>query len=249
MTPQAASPRGTQRVSGTDDDDRGWHQDDTIDVMILIDRSEIGRPLADDWPPEDLLDHYVIELHKRLQVLENRATLVLESDELPDEDDYPNNIYGVVTNVPSVAQWTRSWGGNLVELQRRGDSLVLTGRDTRTFDRAHLSDALEFTSSELDVLPDRPPDIGITPAEHRRLEVVLHGATNAVQEVALSPEDRALLQAAVDTLRAQLASPEPDRHIIGRVLRRFAAVGGGVVIGVLGNYATDLLRHFHVPWP
>lgn len=236
-------------MSGTNGDDGRWHQDDTMDVMILVDRSEIGRPLTDEWPPEDLLDHYVIELHKRLQVLENRATLVVEHDELPDEADYPNNICGVVTNVPSAARWARSWGGNLVELNRRRDSLVLIGRDTRTFDRAHLDDALEFTSGELDALSDQPPDVGVTPTEHRMLEVVLRDATRAVQEVALDPPDRALMQAAVDTLRAQLASPQPDRHIIGRVLRRFVAIGGGVVIGVLGNYATDLMRHFHVPWP
>ncbi|HET7489176.1 MAG TPA: hypothetical protein VFJ85_14690 [Acidimicrobiales bacterium] len=217
--------------------------------MILIDRSEIGQPLTEEWPPEDLLDHYVMELYKRLQVLENRATLVLESDELPNEDHYPNNIYGVVTNVSSTVRWARGWGGNLVELKRRGDSLVLIGRETRTFDRAHLTDALEFTSRELDALPDDPPEVGITVTEHRMLEVVLLDAARAVEEVALNPDDRALMQAAVDTLRAQLASPEPDRHIIGRVLRRFAAVGGGVVIGVLGNYATDLVRHFHVPWP
>jgi hypothetical protein len=236
-------------VSDTDDHDSGWHQDDTIDVLILIDRSEVGRPLVDEWPPDDLLDHYVLELRKRLQVLENRATLLLERDELPDEEDYPNNVYGVVTNVPSTARWTRSWGGNLVEIQRRGDSLVLIGRDTRTFDRAHLEDALEFTSGELDALPDQPPAVGITPTEHRMLEAVLSDATRAVHELALDPEDRALLQTAVDTLRAQLVSPEPDRHIIGRVLRRFAAIGGGVVIGVLGNYATDLVQHFRVPWP
>lgn len=236
-------------MSGKGGHDRGWHQDDTIDVMILIDRSEIGQPLTEGWPPENLLDHYVMELHKHLQVLENRATLIVESDELHDESDYPNNIYGVVTNVPSAARWTRGWGGNLVELERRGDSLVLIGRNTRTFDRAHLPDALEFTSRELDALPDEPPDVGVTVTEHRMLEVVLLHATRAVEEVALDPEDRALMQAAVDTLRAQLASPEPDRHIIGRVMRRFAAIGGGVVIGVLGNYATDLMRHFHAPWP
>lgn len=218
--PHGSEPTGDSTGVDTDGHDRGWHQDDTIDVMILIDRSEIGRPLTDEWPPADLLDHYVIELHKRLQVLENRATLVVESDELPDEEGYPNNIYGVVTNVPSAARWTRSWGGTLVELKRRGDSLMLIGRDTRTFDRAHLNDALEFTSSELDALPDRPPDVGVTPTERRMLEVVLRDATRAVDEVALNPEDRALLQAAVDTLRAQLASPEPDRHIVGRVLRR-----------------------------
>lgn len=79
--------------------------------MVLIDRGVVGGPLTDEWPPAHLLDHYVTSLHKRLQVLENRATLVLEIDELADEDDYPSQIYGVVTNVPSVARWARSWGG------------------------------------------------------------------------------------------------------------------------------------------
>jgi hypothetical protein len=129
-------------MSGTGGHDRGWHQDDTIDVMILIDRSEIGQPLTEEWPPSDFLDHFVIELHKQLEVLENRATLVVESSELPDDSDYPSNIYGVVTNVPSAARWTHGWSGNLIELERRGESLVLIGRETRVFDRAHLSDAL-----------------------------------------------------------------------------------------------------------
>jgi hypothetical protein len=229
--------------------DRGWHQDDTIDVMILVDRTELGTPLSDGWPPEQLLDHYVISLHKRLQVLENRATLAVEVDELADEKDYPSQIYGVVTNVPSAARWAESWGGNVVVVESRGESLRLTGRDSRTFDRAHLEDALEYTSVELDVLPDQTPDCGVTVLEHRQLEVTLGNADKALVEVALAPEDRALLQAAVATLRAQLASPEPDRHIIGRVLKRFVSVGGGVLLGVLGNYTSDLLRHFHVPWP
>lgn len=134
-------------------------------------------------------------------------------------------------------------------VEERVDSLRLTGRQVRTFDRAQLEDALAFTSDELDALPDDPPDVGVTATELRRLEVVLTQADHAIYEAPLDALDRALLQAAVDTLRAQLASPEPDRHIIGRTLRRFTSVGGGVLIGVLGNYATELLRHFHVPWP
>lgn len=101
----------------------------------------------------------------------------------------------------------------------------------------------------MDALPDDPPTTGVSAAELRALEVVLGNAERATYEVSLDPLDRALLQAAVDTLRVQLASPEPDRHIIGRTLRRFATVGGGVIVGVLGNFATDLARHFHVPWP
>jgi hypothetical protein len=227
----------------------GWDQDDTIDVMILVDRTAVNTPLTDEWPPAELVDRYVLELHRRLQTLENQATLVVEVEELPDEDDYPYNIHGVVTNVPSAAQWTRSWGGNLVTFECRDGSLILAGRETKTFDKDNLEAALEFTSQELDALPDDPPDAGITAVEHRRLEIVLGAAGNAVDELSLNPDDRALLQSAVDTLRAQLMSPEPDRHIIGRVLRRFATLGGGIAIGVFGNYATDLLRQFHVPWP
>lgn len=229
--------------------ERGWYQDDTIDVMILVDRSALGSPISDEWPPAELIDHYVMDLHRRLQVLENRATLIVEVDELPDEQDYPNNVYGVVTNVASAARWARSWNGNVVEFEQDGDSLVLTARERRVFTRDDLDRALVFTSDEMDALPDQPPEIGITVAEHRRLESVLGAADHAVHDLTLNPDDRALLQAAIDSLRAQLRSPEPDRHIIGRVLHRFATLGGGIAIGVLGNYATDLLRQFRVPWP
>jgi hypothetical protein len=238
-------------VSGATEDDEpgGWDQDDTIDVMVLVDRSQLSTPLTGNWPPEELLDEYVLGLYTHLQTLENRATLVVELDEVPTEEDYPYNIYGVVTNVPSAAAWTRSWNGGLVTFEARGDSIILTGRESRAFARHELEEALAFTSNELDALPTEPPQVGVTPTEHRQLEVVLGAADSAVYEMTLDPEDRALLQAAVDTLRAQLSSPEPDRHIIGRTLKRFASIGGGIAIGVLGNYGSDLLRHFHVPWP
>lgn len=175
--------------------------------------------------------------------------MLVTISELSNADEYPTQIYGVVTNDASVAEWARTWNANLVEVELQGDSLRLIGRTTRTFDRSHMVDALAFTSEELDALPAEPPEAGLSVVEHRKLEIVLGHAHSAVSDTALDALERATLQAAVDTLRAQLASPEPDRHIIGRVLHRFTSFSGGILIGVLGNYATDLLQNFPVPWP
>lgn len=236
-------------MRGNSSYDPALNKDDTIDVMVLMDRSAVDTSGPQGSLP-DVLDQFAFALTETLQVGENKATLLAEVDELRDENDYPNNVYGVVTNVAEAARWTKGWGGNLVTVERLGPgSLRLTGRDSRTFDSSQLQDAVTFASDELDALPDDAPSVGLTIVEHRQLEVVLGKAERALHEVSLNPEDRALLQAAVETLRSQLSSPEPDRHIVGRVLRRFGAVGGGVLIGVLGNYMADLLRHFHVPWP
>jgi len=94
--------------------------------------------------------------------LENRATLVAVREELSDETEYPSQIYGVVTNVPSAAAWTRNWGGNLVEVALVGDVLRLVGKETRTFDTSELETALTFTSEQLDALPEAPPSVGLT---------------------------------------------------------------------------------------
>ena len=229
--------------------DPAIHQDDTIDVMVLIEPSGFG--IASGAHEPDIVDLFVSRLSNRLQVLGNHPTIVVLQDELPEENDYPNNVFGVVTNVASAARWARSWGGNLVTIERLSSSaLRLTGRSDRaTFDVSQLEEAAAFTYDEMEALPDDPPDVGLTAVEQRQLEVVLANAERAPDEVRLNAEDRALLEVAVQTMRAQLASPEPDRHIIGRVLRRFTSIGGGVLLGVLGNYMTDLLRHFHVPWP
>ena len=112
-----------------------------------------------------------------------------------------------------------------------------------------LEDATLFAEAQVLALPDDPADVGVAPAELRQLEVVLHAAVKIADTARLDPEDRALLQAAVDTLRIQLVSPVPDRQIVGRVLRRILATGGALFVGVAGNYLTDLVRHFHVPWP
>lgn len=219
------------------------------DVLVLMDRSGLGQLSHDTWPPEEFLDELVVELRKRLQALGNQATLLVDAADVPDGEDLPDSVYAVVTNVAVVAEWARSWGGNLVVLDRAGGDVVARGRTIQRFGRESMSEALRFISEEIAAVPNPGPELGITVVEHRRLEVVLRTAQTTLSEARLSDEDRLLLQAAVETLRSQLTSPLPDRHIIGRVLRRFAAVGGGVTLGVAGNLVTDLLRHFQVPWP
>lgn len=134
-------------------------------------------------------------------------------------------------------------------LQVEDGRLILTGRTTESFGQDEQRAALTFAEGEVSAHWDPPPSIGVTVQEHRQLEVILREAQQVVVSAALTDEDRALLQAAVDTFRAQLQSPEPDQVVIGRVLRRISHTAGALIVGVAGNYLTDLVRHFHVPWP
>lgn len=191
------------------------HQDDTIDVMVLLDPDGFG--VGDDSTEPNIVGRFVDRLSTRLEVLGNHPTLVVLQEDLPDENDYPHNIFGVVTNVASTARWARSWGGNVVTIERLSpSSLRLNGRtSSATFDLSQVEEAAAFTFDEMESLPEEPPAVGLTVIEHRQLEVVLANAQRAPDEVRLDPEDRALLESAVETMRAQLASPEPDRHTSG----------------------------------
>lgn len=90
----------------------------------------------------------------------------------------------------------------------------------------------------------------ITVVEARQLEVVVEATARVIHEHKLDPEAASLLQAAVDTINAQTRSARPDRGIIGRSLRTIATHAGALLLGVGGNYLTDLLKAFpQVPWP
>jgi hypothetical protein len=222
---------------GDPDDDyvAPWWGEVDPDILILVAN------------PEALINEFVLSLREHLQVLMNEGTLLVAAADLQSDDELPSSVYGVVTDDKEVAEWTRSWGGNLVTFERADGGLQLTGRTVGRFSTAE--DAVVFAANEVTALPDDPQAQGISVIEHRRLEVVLTAAISESETVTLDAEDRALLNAAIETLRAQMASPVPDRHIIGRVLRRFAQIGGALAAGVAGNYLTDLIHHFHVPWP
>jgi hypothetical protein len=197
-----------------------------------------------------LLDSFVFGLRDDLEVLSNLPTLAVTEADVPTGESLPDTIFAAVTTSDEVSRWVQSWRGTSVSVSGGHEQLFVSGRGKRRmFDEASLSEAVRFASDLVTTLP--PPDggVGLEAVEHRQLEVVLNGTLEVVTEARLSPEDRALLQAAVDTLRAQLASPAPDRHIIGRVLNRVAYTAGGLLVGVSANYLTDLLQHFKVPWP
>jgi hypothetical protein len=115
-------------------------------------------------------------------------------------------------------------------------------------------EAVHVASDRLVVMADEAAadvEFGLAISERQHLEVVLAATLGVVQDahVRLDPEDRALLQAAADTLRAQLASPRADRTIVGRAIHGIATFGGGLILGVAGNYLADLLQRLHVAWP
>jgi hypothetical protein len=58
-----------------DDDDyvAPWWGEVDPDVMVLIDRSGLPRPLEDEWPPAEFLDHFALDLRRELQVQDNRV--------------------------------------------------------------------------------------------------------------------------------------------------------------------------------
>ena len=92
-------------------------------------------------------------------------------------------------------------------------------------------------------------DDHISVEEHRQLELTLTVVLKQTETLQLSDEDRAQLDMLINTLHLQLRAPRPDRPIIGRALKGIATVAGGLFLGVAGNYLTDLLRRFDMPWP
>jgi hypothetical protein len=101
--------------------------------------------------------------------------------------------------------------------------------------------------------PERRDDIqrpgGLTVDEHRRIEVIVRVVVEHSVTIRLAPEDRAQLDVLIQMLELQLRAPRPDRPIVARVLRGLLAVGGGVLVGVLGNLASDLIAQLEIPWP
>lgn len=83
-----------------------WRHD-TIDALVVIDRSAGFAPL-DGRPLTHPIDRFVSQLEKRLQVLMNIAVHVATTEEIRFEEDLPTQIYAVVTNDPSYANWCRS---------------------------------------------------------------------------------------------------------------------------------------------
>ena len=107
------------------------------------------------------------------------------------------------------------------------------------------------TLYEIDDEPAEPkqPEYGVSAVELQKIEVVLAATVEVVHTARLDVETAATLKAAIDTMHAQVRAPRPDRRIVGRTIATIATFAGGLVTGVAGNYLTDLVKAFHVPWP
>jgi len=174
-----------------------------------------------------------------------------------DEDRYPPT-WSVATNDDQFRDWTHSWGGRLVwwvegteGLRLRVESAAMHGPFEK-FTYAD-SDAAAIRAAELlaegDESIERAAEMVISVDEHRALESVLTAVVEVSETLAIAAEDRAQIDVLIQMLQLQLRAPAPDRPIIGRILRGLGTVGGGVLLGVAGNYFSDLLKRFGMPWP
>lgn len=210
-----------------------------------------------------LFDRFASHLVDDLEVLRNRPTLAVSSSEVDDEHPLPVEAFGVVSNDGEALRWAERNGLWAIRCEERQGGLLVTPQwePEKQLDFVNpaeaalaVADLLESAGTTNKELPDSFAGSArdcfeITVEEHRRLEVVLLAAVKQMDAVELDPEDRELLQTAIDTLQLQLRTSKPDRTIIGRTLRRLGAAALILAGGVAGNYLTDLLRRFPVPWP
>lgn len=86
----------------------------------------------------------------------------------------------------------------------------------------------------------------ITVGERRMLEVVLGAVRKALDAEAYSVErdTAAQVQAAADTVDAQLRAPSPSRRIVSWALAQFVTFPSGVITGVAATYLVELIHHF-----
>lgn len=202
---------------------------------------------------------FAAQLDKSLQVLGNRPTLAMPVSELPSIGELPDDVFGVVTNDQEVAAWALGRGIPLVvwrELPTNGFE-VSVGGDRSLGESFQSSDMVRaalrvkeilesLTAAELSPgIDDESAGFGVSTVEHQRLEVVISAAYEVVERHTFDPDDRALLQAAVETMQLQLRTSKPDRVILGRALNRVAGFTGGLITGVAANYLFSLLPHFH----
>jgi hypothetical protein len=89
--------------------------------------------------------------------------------------------------------------------------------------------------------------ITFTVDECRMLEVVVDAVRLVIEEqpTTASPEDIAQIQAAVDTIQAQLRAPRPSRGAVGWALDQIRTFPGGVLSGAAATYLPTLLHTIH----
>jgi hypothetical protein len=208
-----------------------WRHD-TIDALVIIDRS-VGFEPADGRPLTHPIDLFVGQLEKHLQVGMNIAVHVTTTDEIRYEEDLPTQIYSVVTNDSSYADWCRSWGGTVVELEVDGDVLVVTARgQSQRFSPDELSRAVEFSADEVQHQSDDGGalDTGrsllepVSRKEIAGLESILAELWRAIDRDELNDIHRAQVLAMADLLKAQQLDATPGTTERWRVVGPVRAI-------------------------
>jgi hypothetical protein len=237
-----ASTRGTLSPEG-------WESSEWDVVVVRVDR----EPEAEEFA--DLLS---FELGNQYNLAAFRAPERVTPDE---QDVYPRA--GVTaTNDPIFREWTLSWGGAVLwweeaptglrmRLETAGTQGTIEGFSYEAIKDAAYR-AAELIAEGLPQLEDHVAQMQaetVTVDEHRALEATLRIVVERSETAQLSAEDRTQLDVLIEMLQLQLRAPRPDRPIIGRVLRGLAAVGGGLLLAVAGNYLTDLMHSFGVSRP
>ncbi len=133
--------------------------DDTIDALIVIDRSGFGE--LDDEPTH-AIDRFALQLAGTFSF-----AIPYECSD-PDRHQPMRStrrtsrpeIHAVVTNDQRWAEWGRSWGGNVVEVDLVGGDELITLRSrggSSTFGADQYADAAMYASDEVEFQADDPP--------------------------------------------------------------------------------------------
>ena len=192
---------------------------DTVDALIIIDRSEGFAPLDDPLPLTHPIDQFAGDLKHHLEVLRNVATLLVTTEEIRYEEDVPTAIYAVVTNDASWADWCRSWGGNAIEVGLEEELLEITYRDeVKRFGVHDPKGAVSLAMQEVMYAPDpysRDSDAflfqPISAREIAGIEPILSILWQAIDNDQLTETHRAQIRAMADFLREQLIETVPGR--------------------------------------
>ena len=196
-----------------------WKGDD-VDVFVVIDRSDGFEPLGDDGPLTHPIDVFVGDLRKALEVLRNMRMLVNTADEIKYREDVPTQVHAVVTNDERYADWCRSWGGNLVEVDSYGSALVLTtAGETHMFEPDDFSSAVRLTTDACEglVADDDALDSGnalLQPITHREfagIEPILKELWQAAANDELDEAQRLQISALARMLERERSALEPTK--------------------------------------
>ena len=117
-----------------------------VDVLVVIDRSGFG-PADGEYPPIHPMDKLVDCLGRRLKVFKDVEPYAATTDEIAPDDIFQVPSYGVVTNDRGFAEWCRSGGGNLVEIDYNEDSLAIRSQgQTQEFAIADVDSAAVYAA-------------------------------------------------------------------------------------------------------